>query len=333
MSLNNSQYDSIIREYNRRQNENRHALEDRRQTAFDRFPRLREIDNEIASTSIQSGRRLLAGEKDATAQLRHQIEVLSGERRQILKDAGYPEHYLEITYDCPDCKDTGYINGQKCHCFQKAEIDLLYAQSNLLEILEKENFDTFSLDYYSQEMTDASKGLTSRENMERILDLCRKAVADFEHTPANLFFYGDTGVGKTFLSHCITKELLDTTHSVVYFSAQELFETFAQERFSHAGDPEGSTDAIYSCDMLIIDDLGTEMTNTFVTSELFFCINERLMNHKSTVISTNLSLSDFANVYSERIFSRISGNYTLLKFFGHDIRRLKRLNGKKHESP
>lgn len=333
MALNNSQYDSIIRDYNRRQNENRHLLESRREEAFAKFPRLKEIDNEIASASVQSGRRLLSGDADATAHLREQINTLAKERREILKDAGYPEDYLELTYSCPDCKDTGYVGSKKCHCFKKAEIDLLYAQSNLREILAAENFDTFSLDYYSEDLTDASKGLTSRENMRRILEICRKATADFDHSPANLFFYGDTGVGKTFLSHCIAKELLDTTHSVVYFSAQELFEAFAQKRFSHSEGADGFADAIYSCDMLIIDDLGTEMTNSFVNSELFFCLNERLVNRRSTLISTNLSLSDFAKVYSERIFSRISGNYTLLKFFGQDIRRLKRLKEKRHESP
>ena len=333
MALNNSQYDSIIRDYNRRQNENRHLLESRREEAFAKFPRLKEIDNEIASASVQSGRRLLSGEADATAHLREQINALAKERREILKDAGYPEDYLELTYSCPDCKDTGYVGSKKCHCFKKAEMELLYAQSNLREILAAENFDTFSLDYYSEDLTDASKGLTSRENMRRILGICRKATADFDHAPANLFFYGDTGVGKTFLSHCIAKELLDTTHSVVYFSAQELFEAFAQKRFSHSEGADGFADAIYSCDMLIIDDLGTEMTNSFVNSELFFCLNERLVNRRSTLISTNLSLSDFAKVYSERIFSRISGNYTLLKFFGQDIRRLKRLKEKRHESP
>lgn len=329
MSLNNFQYDSIIREYNRKQISHRHALEKRRASVFAALPRLKEIDREVASASVQSGRRLLSGDKSALAELKKQIAALSEERHIILLSAGYPADYLEMTFDCPDCRDTGYIDGVKCHCFKKAEIDLLYTQSHLQDILSAENFDTFSYEYYSDEMVDPAKGISSLENIHRIMALCRKAVADFDNTPANLFFYGDTGVGKTFLSHCIAKELLDSTHSVVYFSARELFETFAEKRFSRTQENDTSTDAIYSCDLLIIDDLGTELTNTFVNSELFFCINERLINHKSTIISTNLSLQAFADTYSERIFSRISNNYTMLKMFGKDIRLLKRLQQKK----
>ncbi|MDO5538941.1 MAG: ATP-binding protein [Eubacteriales bacterium] len=329
MSLNNFQYDSIIREYNRKQIVHRHALEERRASVFAVLPRLEEIDREIASASTQTVRRLLAGDESALAESKKQIAALSEERRIVLCSGGYPASYLEMTYDCPDCKDTGYIDGVKCHCFKKAEIDLLYTQSHLQDVLAVENFDTFSYDYYSDEIIDPARGISSLENIHRIIALCRNAVQDFDNTPANLFFFGDTGVGKTFLSHCIAKELLDSTHSVVYFSARDLFETFAEKRFSRAEQTSISTDAIYSCDLLIIDDLGTELTNTFVNSELFFCINERLINHKSTIISTNLSLQAFADTYSERIFSRISNNYTMLKMFGKDIRLLKRLQQKK----
>ena len=139
-------------------------------------------------------------------------------------------------------------------------------------------------------------------------------------------------MGKTFLSHCIAKELLDTTHSVIYFSAQELFQNFADKRFNRNGETTDSTEHIYDCDLLIIDDLGTELTNAFVNSELFSCINERLINQKSTIISTNLPLESFASVYSERIFSRISNGYTMLKLFGKDIRvqkKVQRLSAKR----
>lgn len=328
MPLNNSQYESIIRSYNRKQISHRHALEERREHAFTSFPRLKEIDAEIASASVKSGRRMLSGDTAALQDLKEQIALLSLERRQILKSGGYPDNYLEMTYDCADCRDTGYIDGQKCHCFKKAEIDLLYTQSNLQDVLLTENFGTFSLDYYSDNLLDPVIGISSLENMRRILPLCQKAIHDIGTVPANLFLYGDTGVGKTFLSHCIAKALLDSAYSVVYFSARELFEIFAEKRFSHTEEGTVSTDAIYSCDMLVIDDLGTELTNSFVNSELFFCLNERLVNRKSTMISTNLSLQAFADTYSERIFSRISNNYTMLKMFGKDIRLLKRLQGK-----
>ena len=193
------------------------------------------------------------------------------------------------------------------------------------------NFSTFSYDYYSDDIRDAS-GKSSLERIHRVTEICHRFIREFDQTFSNLFFYGDTGVGKTFLSHCIAKELLDTTHSVIYFSAQELFQNFADKRFNRNGETTDSTEHIYDCDLLIIDDLGTELTNAFVNSELFSCINERLINQKSTIISTNLPLESFASVYSERIFSRISNGYTMLKLFGKDIRvqkKVQRLSAKR----
>ena len=331
MALNNSQYDAIMRDYQRLQSLHRHELDDRIQDAYQRFPRLQEIQAQIASESVTCGRQLLGGDEQALERLKEHIHCLSQERAAILLKGGYPSDYLELTYTCPHCKDTGYIGNQKCQCFKKAEIDLLYTQSNLQGILEEENFSTFSYDYYSNEIKDAS-GKTSLERIHRVTDICHQFIRDFDQTFSNLFFYGDTGVGKTFLSHCIAKELLDTTHSVIYFSAQELFQNFADKRFNRTSEKVDSTEHIYDCDLLIIDDLGTELTNSFVNAELFSCINERLINQKSTIISTNLPLDSFAYAYSERIFSRISNGYTMLKLFGKDIRvqkKVQRLSAKK----
>lgn len=331
MALNNSQYDAIMRDYQRLQSLHRHEQDDRIQEAYQRFPRLPEIQAQIASDSVACGRQLLNGDDQALERLKDHIRSLSQERAFILQKGGYPADYLELTYTCPHCKDTGYIGNQKCQCFKKAEIDLLYTQSNLQGILEEENFSTFSYEYYSGEIRDAS-GKTSLERIHRVTDICHQFIRDFDQTFSNLFFYGDTGVGKTFLSHCIAKELLDTTHSVIYFSAQELFQNFADKRFNRTSEQVDSTEHIYDCDLLIIDDLGTELTNSFVNAELFSCINERLINQKSTIISTNLPLESFASVYSERIFSRISNGYTMLKLFGKDIRvqkKVQRLSAKR----
>jgi DNA replication protein DnaC len=328
VALNNSQYDSIMRDYSRRQNNHRHLLEEHMREVREALPRIKEIDDAVASVSVACGRRLLSGDSGALAGLKEEIAALAKERREVLIRGGYPADYLEMTYDCPDCRDTGYIDNRKCHCFRRAEIDLLYTQSNLTDILDQENFDTFSYDYYSDEVVDPQSGISSLTRIRRVMETCRKFVDEFDNLPGNLFFYGDTGVGKTFLSHCIAKELLDSTHSVVYFSAQELFEAFARKRFSRPGETEDHTDCIYECDLLIIDDLGTELTNTFVNSELFLCINHRLSRNKATIISTNLSLKSFADTYSERIFSRISNHYTMLKLFGRDIRLQKKLRYK-----
>lgn len=141
--------------------------------------------------------------------------------------------------------------------------------------------------------------------------------------------YGDTGTGKTFLSNCIAKSLLDQCFSVIYFTAFELFDIFEKNVFDRASDVSEIHHQIFDCDLLIIDDLGTEFSNSFTTSQLFLCLNERLLAGKSTVISTNLSMKQIAEMYSERTFSRISSNYTLLKFFGDDIRIKKKVTSKK----
>jgi len=144
-------------------------------------------------------------------------------------------------------------------------------------------------------------------------------VRNFDKNFENLFLYGDTGVGKTFLSHCIAHELLKSAHCVLYFSAFDLFDLLAGNIFSKK-DKSTEDELIYDCDLLIIDDLGTELTNSFVSSQLFLCINERIMRRKSTIISTNLKLENFSETYSERTFSRIASNYQMVKLIGKDIR-------------
>ncbi len=364
MGITNSQYNMIMRGYERQQLANRQQLADRRQEIYGRLPEFARLDREIASASTACARAMLespsvpgqtvSGKSPADLQagktasgssgrptvwldqktgrpsveaLRAHIRRLSAQKTALLVSAGYPRDYLEPHFHCPDCQDTGYIGTEKCHCFRQAIIDLLYTQSNLKEFLDTENFSRFSLGYYSTDIVDRVTGLNARQTARRALDECRRFVKNFDVSFENLFLYGDTGLGKTFLSHCIARELLDTTHSVIYFSAFRLFELFADATFGkNSGElPEELEHHIFDCDFLIIDDLGTEMTNTFVSSQLFLILNERILRRKSTLISTNLALGTFADTYSERVFSRISSSYTMLKLIGDDIRLQKKL--------
>ncbi len=320
MALQNFQYDIIMREYSRRQAQVRRELEQRRQDAFRKVPRLAEIDREVASLSAQRARSLLQNGTGSVADLKKEVAVLADERLALLRGNGFPDDYLEPRYICPHCQDTGYVGSRKCSCFKKAEIELLYTQSNIREILEKENFEHFSFDWYSDTIKNEATGLSARETARRAYDAAWNFVRDFDARFQNLFLYGSTGVGKTFLSHCIAHELLKTAHCVLYFSAYDLFDRLAHTAFSRKSESDADEDFIYDCDLLIIDDLGTELTNSFVSSELFFCINERLTRRKSTVISTNLKLEDFSATYSERTFSRIASNFQMLKLIGKDIR-------------
>lgn len=320
MPLQNIQYDTIMREYNRKQLQNRRELEERRKKAYAACPRLPEIDQEVAAKSAAKARALLKGGASDISDLKSEIALLSEEREVLLASAGFPADYLEMQYHCPLCQDTGYVYGKKCTCFRQAAIDLLYNQSNLREILQKENFSHFSLDYYSDTIRNKTTGLTARQTAAAAVRKAKDFIENFHSSFQNLFLYGDTGVGKTFLSHCIAYELLNKANHVVYFSAFDLFEMFEQNTFSKKVSADMIDDYIFKCDLLIIDDLGTELTNTFVASALFLCVNERLSHKKSTIISTNLSLECFSETYSERVFSRIASNYDMINLIGKDIR-------------
>lgn len=337
MALSNSQYDQLMRIYEQRQLDNEHTLRRHYETAYASIPELKELDYAISSLSIRQARLLLDGDDSALAHLKEELSHLFSRKKELLKVNGYPEDYLTLQYHCPTCKDTGYINTDKCHCFKKEIVDLLYTQSNLQEILEKENFSTCCIDFYSCNHIDSLTGRTSRESIQIALKACHEFVDTFSYEFRNILLYGDTGVGKTFLSHCVAKELIEASHSVIYFSASQLFDYFAKNTFSRKDDQdEDALEHIYDCDLLIIDDLGTELSNSFTMSQLFVCLNERILRKKSTIISTNLALEDIKSIYSERIFSRISSNYSMLRLTGDDIRiqkKLLNLGGTKDVTP
>jgi len=326
MSLKNFQYNKILREYDNKQLKNKHDLNVRMGEVYDIIPELKEIDDEVVTCSIQTARILLMGNDKALSDLKKITDAASGKRTDLLVQHGYPEDYLQPSYHCPDCKDTGYIGNNKCHCFKQAIVDIVYSQSNIKTAIASENFSTFSYDYYSEDFVESSTRLTPRENIRKIVEVCQNYINNFDDYH-NLLLYGNTGVGKTFLANCIAKELLDNAHTVIYLTAFQFFDILEKNKFSKGEDSfefQNQFDYILDCDLLIVDDLGTELNNSFVTAQLYLCINERYLRRKSTIISTNLSLDNINTNYSERVFSRIASNYTLLKIVGEDI-RLKKL--------
>lgn len=320
MALTNPQYDAIMRMYNERQLRHQREQQEHIRIAYEKIPRLAEIDAEIASLSVRKAKAMLNGDASMDLDLNAAIRDRSQERAALLSMHGYPADYLELTYDCPLCRDTGYINGtQKCACFKKAAVDLLYRQSNVEELLKAENFSQFSLDYYSDSLTSTGTPLTSREAAAAALEKARRSSAISARRLKSLLLRRHR-CRKTFLSHCIARELIEQSFCVIYFTAFDLFDLFARYTFSSSEEAKDAHANIFDCDLLIIDDLGTELTNSFVSSQLFLCINERILRKKSTIISTNLPLDRFMETYSERTFSRISSNYTIIKLFGNDIR-------------
>ena len=323
MPLTNKQYDAIMREYDRRQYHNYRIQCARKDEIYQKIPRIREIEESISFFSMAQAEKLFLSEErdsadpNALEDLRRGLASLRQEKELLLKQNGYPADYLEMHYTCPVCRDTGYVGSRKCGCFHREEIRLLYSSSRLEEALAKENFAALSFDVYDEEQKAA---------MPAIIDACRLFISTFDDKFQNLMLYGPVGTGKTFLTNCIAKELLDRSHSVVYFTAFQLFELLSPSH-TEENDLRQRSEAVLDSDLLILDDLGTEMLNTFTVSRLFQVLNERALRRRSTIISTNLSLKDFRDLYSERIFSRITSSYTLLKFTGSDIRIRRKISG------
>jgi DNA replication protein DnaC len=325
MPLKNAQYDTLMREYNRRQLMHENERIAHQKEVYAAVPRIREIDETVSSLSAAQAKRAIRGEAFSIEDFRRQLASLKEEKSALLTQHGFSKDYLELTYTCPNCHDTGYANGQRCACYLQAATDLLYKQSGLAKILRKENFDTLSYAYYSRDPQFTKGGRTVYDNMDYIIRACHRYVQDFPTEKGNLLFTGSAGCGKTFLSHCIAKALMDQYYSVVYVTAPQMFDMFAKERFER--DEESDTDVsqyILDCDLLILDDLGSEHSNSFTHSKFFSCISERQAREKGTIISTNLSLERIRDTYSDRIYSRLLGSYQCFNFYGPDIRILKR---------
>ena len=329
MSLTKEQHDSIMYHYEQKQARRRRLLEQRRQEVYSAVPEYARLETEIPSAAVSAlRRRLNSGDSSSAADLRRQIRDVAARKQQLLVSGGFAPDYLEVPYQCPDCRDTGYINGEKCHCFRQEEISILYDQSHLQLLTRTQNFDTLREDFYKGEDL---KRFRAARNVS--LHFARQ----FGREYSNLYFLGTVGTGKSFLSVCIAREVLSAGYSVLYFSAASLFDRLAGLVYNYRSreDFQHFVDDLYHCDLLIIDDLGTELTNQFVSAQLFACINERHLNRKPTVISTNLSLEDLQKRYSDRVFSRITSGYICCKLTGKDIRLLKKvrtMNGTHQET-
>ncbi len=322
MALNHLQYEAIMNTYKETQDRNRSETELRIQEVYKKVPGYKEMAAATGSVSTAFAEELMAGKPGAEGRLHQALTEHSQAKAKLLTDAGYPADYLEPIYTCPHCQDTGYLSSvhgpkEKCQCFRRQELAVLYEQSNIQKMIEKENFRTLSYEYYEGE---------DLERFRRAVDICNNFVQNFKQDYHNLFFYGTVGTGKSFLSGCIAEELLKTGHSVIYFSAVGLFESLAHMTFDVRDKSQltGLCQDLYECDLIIIDDLGTELTNSFVTSQLFSFLNERHLRRKATIISTNLGLEELRDRYSDRIFSRITSYYQLCKLTGPDVRMLKK---------
>ena len=300
-----------------RERENREHL----RMAYEQQPRLQEIDRQLRMTMAKAAMAAFAGgdAERLMAEAKQQNQSLQRERRQIVAGC-FEEGFLDETPICTVCSGTGYVGSTMCDCLaelcrqeQKKELTFLSAG--------RESFDQFRLDYYSDKPTPA--GYVPRVIMEKTYQTCRRYAFGFHEKAGNLLFSGNTGLGKTFLSACIARSVADQGFSVVYESAGHLFSALEKARFENNEENRRAAAKYRECDLLILDDLGTELPGQFVTAALYSLVNDRLLENKPTIISTNLSEEELVRRYNPQIASRLRGSYRRMAFVGDDIRLLK----------
>ena len=305
-----------------RESENRQNL----QQAYQQVPRLQQIDQQLRQTMAMAARAaFLSGSdgEEAMEEAKRKNLQLQQERAELVA-LNFEEGFLDETPICSHCSGSGYVGSTMCECLmelcrqeQKKELTFLSAG--------RESFDQFRLDYYP-DRPDPATGFNIRAIMEKTYQNCRKYAQSFSDKSGNLLFSGDTGLGKTFLSACIARTVADNGNSVVYESAGHLFAKLERAKFSGSEEDRKDAEKYTVCDLLIIDDLGTEMGGQFVTTALYTLINDRILTGKPTIISTNLTVEDLSRRYSPQIASRLRGNYIRVSFVGEDI-RLKKARG------
>lgn len=297
---------------------------ERQQQLFAREPELADIDRRLRGTMSQIITRALKGGQDpvpAIHAIRDENLALQRRRGELLTSLGYPADYLEEKPRCARCGDAGFLpDGSMCACLRS-----YYAREQIAELshmldIGSQSFDTFRLDYYSTDRGSLPR--SPREAAQRNLEICQSFARDFRPGKQNLLLFGAPGLGKTFLSACIARVVSEDGFSVVYDTAGHIFSQFEAAKFRRddVDEPDESVERCMACDLLILDDLGSELTTPFVQSALYTLVNTRLTADKQTVISSNLSMGQVRERYTPQIASRLEGEYRVLPFYGEDIR-------------
>lgn len=319
-------YEAVAAAYAQKRREKRALFERRQLEIHQKSSQVLDIDRELSNTAFSVARAVLSKTGDA-AQLIRGLQLRNQElqlrRARLLVEMGYPEDYLDYPYDCPKCKDEGYIDTKMCLCMKQSLKQEAIRRLNQVSGMSLCTFDSFSLGYYPQD-PDAGTNISPRKMMEAVLDFCRQYAELFSMQSPNLFLFGSTGLGKTHLSLAIAGKVMEKGFGVVYGSAPDLLAKVERERFVRGGGSDDTLQGLMSCDLLILDDLGAEFSSQFTIAVLYQLLNGRLMSAKPTIINSNLTTKELYDRYSERIMSRIVGNYETLRFLGADIRQLKR---------
>lgn len=317
MALSNGQVQEIQRILSERQLEAHRRYLEKREEIFRKLPELEELEEKVRAFSLSVAGEMQQGNREGLLRLKEEIGKLHKEKKALLESAGYKIQDLEEEeHFCPLCQDTGYVDGKKCQCFLKLQGELLYRQSRMGAVLERENFSKFQLERFDNiEKLGQCGNKTLREYIKEIRDYLINYCEEYPKNNRSILFTGSTGTGKTYFLHSIAKALLDRGVSVLYFTATGLFEYFSKRMRE-----EDTEDYIEEVDVILIDDLGTEFSNSFTTSRFFALLNQRILDRKTMLISTNLNFKELRETYSDRVVSRFMSDYEIIPLYGKDQR-------------
>ncbi|MBE7022318.1 MAG: AAA family ATPase [Ruminococcaceae bacterium] len=331
MAYERSLYALVENEYEEIRRHNEEDLAGRRAAVYRAVPEIEQIDSEIQSAGLSIVALAVSGPAnldERIRELRDRQKMLLASRRTLLLENGFAEDELSMRYMCEHCQDTGVRVDKACECYQRRLVMKAFEKSNLSQQLRNQSFKTFDYSMYSKE-PDPQTGLSPYENIQYIVKTCQDFILSFDRTDKNLLFWGEPGLGKTFLSTCVAKELIKKGYSVIYettYQIVSLLEDYKFKRSADLSELKMQTDRLYDSDLLILDDLGAEFSTAYTNAALFDILNSRLIANKKTIINTNLNMQELTERYSDRVISRILGSYQALQFIGEDIRLKKSVN-------
>lgn len=293
----------------------------RKREFYKKCERAKQIDAQLSRTAIDAAKAVLAGAnaKKLLTKMKDENLLLQGEMRGLLIAANLPANYLEVKYSCKKCRDTGYVDGIMCGCLKDRIKKIAYNNLNRLSPLALSTFESFDVNFYPDQKAD--DGVNIKLHMEKVLRFCREYAKNFDEGAENLFLQGATGLGKTHLSLAIANDVIERGYNVIYASAPNIIAQLEKEHFDRDAEGDETKGHLVDCDLLILDDLGTEFQTSFSSATIYNIINSRIMYKKPTIISTNLSVKEIQAAYSKRLVSRIMGDYKRLFFLGNDIRQ------------
>lgn len=325
----------LLKEYDKKRFIEEELADYKKKAFFTTHPELEKINTDLNTLAISISKSVLSNNLEKKNELQMQFNNLQSKKKLLYKQLNITDNFFLPQYECPLCNDTGYIldsNNKSilCNCIKQKLFNIKYNSSNIGD-LDKENFSSFNLSLYSDEINkDKYKAnISPQKNMENVLNIAKRFINNFDNpNEKNLLFIGNTGLGKTFLSNCIAYELLKKGKTVLYQSSINMLDAVIDYKFGKSDNNENIYNNILNVDLLIIDDLGTENINSIKFAELFNIINSRLLNQNNhitkTIISSNLNIENLFKNYDERIVSRLVGNYNICRFFGDDIRFIKK---------